>query len=248
MPIDINYFNLIKLDATSSTNSLLKEMVSKKQLTGPSVVWARHQTKGRGQGQNSWISEANKNLTLSIYTPLADFLAKDAFLLSAGIALEIVQLLAESGVAHLQLKWPNDILSCGKKIGGLLFENNMAGAQLRAILFGVGININQTEFLGLPKATSIKSVSGKSIAVTDFGEQLLLRMAQFLSQQETWNTKTWLKEYNAQLFGVEEELEFSTSKTRFKAILKGVNSSGEIVLEREGEILAYTTGQIKMHY
>lgn len=248
MPIDFGHFNLIKLDATPSTNTLLKEMLQKKKFQGPTVVWAKHQTQGRGQGARSWISAPNKNLTLSVYSPLEGVAATDAFLLSAGVAVTIAHLLTTFGVAAVELKWPNDILSGSKKIAGLLFENIITGTQLSGVLIGIGVNINQTEFLGLPKATSVALSTGKTIDVEGFGAQLLTQIAQLLKHPMPWPTAEWLTDYNQLLYGRYQQVTLNTPDTAFTALLKEVDATGALVIENAGKTFSYAPQKIRIQY
>ena len=58
--------NIIKLDATDSTNQFLKTLSKETDLENFTVVYANSQTKGKGQMGATWVSEAGKNLTMSI--------------------------------------------------------------------------------------------------------------------------------------------------------------------------------------
>jgi len=57
---------LIKLNATDSTNNYLKQLILERTLDDFSVVLAKHQTNGRGQRGASWLSEKGKNLAFSV--------------------------------------------------------------------------------------------------------------------------------------------------------------------------------------
>ncbi len=63
---------IIKLDATDSTNSFLKDLVTSSTLENLTVVVTQNQTKGRGQQESTWISEPYKNLTFSAFISLND--------------------------------------------------------------------------------------------------------------------------------------------------------------------------------
>ena len=63
----MHYFNLIKINATDSTNSWMKERYSSNKCFDGDVVWSQTQNIGRGQSNSIWISEKGKNLTFSIY-------------------------------------------------------------------------------------------------------------------------------------------------------------------------------------
>ena len=118
----MGYFNIIKLDAIPSTNDYLKVMRKSKKAKDMDLVWAINQTCGRGQRENKWISESNKNITISIYKNFKEFSIFHPFLISVIISISIVKCLEKLNVPNVLIKWPNDILSCNKKIGGVLIE------------------------------------------------------------------------------------------------------------------------------
>ena len=64
----------------------------------------------------------------------------------------------------MSIKWPNDILSENKKIGGILIENFFNKSKIKASVIGVGLNLNQEKFEKLPKATSLKIITGEKWA------------------------------------------------------------------------------------
>ena len=119
----MSFFNIIKLDAISSTNDYLKVMRKSKKAKDMDLVWAINQTSGRGQRENKWFSESHKSLTISIYKNFKDSSIFYPFLISVIISISIVKCLEKLKVPNVLIKWPNDILSCNKKIGGLLIEN-----------------------------------------------------------------------------------------------------------------------------
>ena len=60
---------VIKLDATDSTNDHLRQMMLANKLTTPTVVWSLFQKKGKGQRGQVWTSQAGENLMFSLYIP-----------------------------------------------------------------------------------------------------------------------------------------------------------------------------------
>lgn len=71
---------------------------------------------------------------------------------------------ALSKYADCSIKWPNDIVSGGKKICGILTRNIVFEGKITAVLVGVGINVNTDSFpADLPHATSLKLISDKEV-------------------------------------------------------------------------------------
>src|SRR6218665_3951820 len=111
---------VIKLDAIDSTNEFLKELLSKQTVENFTVVTAENQTKGKGQMGAVWNSEVGKNLIMSVL--IKDFFTGSSVIynLNIAVSLAVIQSLQEKKIPKLSIKWPNDIMSDPKKIGGIL--------------------------------------------------------------------------------------------------------------------------------
>jgi len=138
--------NLIKVNATGSTNSYLKALVKSKTLFYPTCVWAKNQTKGKGLMGNTWEVEAGKNLTFSVYLPISSAMAEHPIAINLITTLSIYNTLKLLNIPQLYIKWPNDIMSVNKKIGGILIENNYQNGVFNESIVGIGINVNQLNF------------------------------------------------------------------------------------------------------
>jgi BirA family transcriptional regulator, biotin operon repressor / biotin---[acetyl-CoA-carboxylase] ligase len=102
------------------------------------VVTAEHQTEGKGRGGRRWFSEPGSNLLISIVMRKA----KLEPLASIRIALVLHDVLQAEGVSSAALRWPNDLLASGGKIGGILMEHAPGGEE-EALVVGIGLNVNQ---------------------------------------------------------------------------------------------------------
>ena len=105
--------------ALGSTNSELLRRSA--PLRGTDVLLAERQTGGRGRRGRAWASPLAANIYLSLSRTFAGGLSRMGGLsLAAGVA--VGEALRELGVAGVGLKWPNDVLVDGRKLGGLLVE------------------------------------------------------------------------------------------------------------------------------
>ena len=113
------------------------------------VVLAEAQTAGRGRLDRRWDSAPGENLLVSlVLRPLGP--PRDAPLLTLGAAAGLALAL------DLRVKWPNDLVTPdGQKVGGILAE--MEGP---VVILGLGLNVNQTRFDGLPNAISLAMLRG----------------------------------------------------------------------------------------
>lgn len=150
--------NLITLKEVGSTNTFLKDAVSKSTpLLDGTVILAEKQFAGRGQSKNSWLSEPGKNLTFSILLNPAFLLVEQQFILNMAVSLALNDVLSKYAGFEASIKWPNDIFIGGKKVGGMLIENIILGNQIRHAIIGIGLNVNQVDFPSyINNVTSLK--------------------------------------------------------------------------------------------
>lgn len=138
-------FRLELLDACASTNTLLLERARGGEPSG-SVIACELQTAGRGRRGNSWQSGLGGSLTFSLLWRFAqDAAGLSGLSLAAGVAL--ARALASVGAAEVQLKWPNDLLHAGRKLGGILIEVQADGPGATAAVIGIGLNLRMNAAL-----------------------------------------------------------------------------------------------------
>lgn len=167
--------DILKLDSCPSTNTRLAEIAP--TLAADTVVVAREQTAGRGQRGNSWEAAPGLNLTCSILMFNRHGLkAARQFALSEAVSLGIVDTLRHflGGDHSVAVKWPNDIYSGDKKICGILIENAISGSEISRSIIGVGVNVNQREFVsGAPNPVSIFNLLGHETPVDEVLEVMI---------------------------------------------------------------------------
>jgi len=146
---------------TDSTNRVAFELARVEEPEG-TVVLAEEQTGGRGRAGRVWHSERATGIYVSlllrpklapVQAPLLTMMAG----LSAHTAVE-----AATGLS-VDLKWPNDLIIRGKKAGGILTEMHAEPGQIRFVVVGIGLNVNQERFPGelANMATSLRQEMGK---------------------------------------------------------------------------------------
>lgn len=135
------------LDSVDSTNAEVSRRFAADEAT-VLVSLADAQTAGRGRRGRDWQSPRGENLYLSLGLSLpGGFSALDGFSLVVGVAA--VETLSALGVRNLSLKWPNDILHHGHKLGGILIELQGELEGVARIVAGVGLNVHMTDAPGV---------------------------------------------------------------------------------------------------
>ena len=142
-------FNTQMLDASGiryyphlgSTNTEARRL-AEAGAPGGTVVLADAQSAGRGRRGRSWHSPPGKGIYFSILLrpPEADPAAAAPLTLAA--AASAARKLRECSGVQVSVKWPNDLLIGGKKMGGILTEGRTGGQALLYIVLGIGLNIN----------------------------------------------------------------------------------------------------------
>lgn len=157
-----------------------------------SICVAETQTAGRGRHGHHWCSEPGAGLWFSCTVPVVPLTADVVPPLSLVIASELIRVLNAAGF-DIRLKWPNDLWSHDRKVGGLLVEQMGVGAA-RYWLIGVGINWSAPTHLPQDKTGVVPSVSGlfeegelSSIDHEALAEQLILVAIHAARHPETWS-------------------------------------------------------------
>ena len=130
------------VDVTGSTNDDLLE-AGKQGATHGTGLAARAQTAGRGRRGHKWDSTAG-NLLLSIVLRPCVNPAKYSGL-AAVSGLAVLEALEKQGLANeIGLKWPNDLVARGRKLGGILVEAARDNEGKPFAVCGIGVNVNYT--------------------------------------------------------------------------------------------------------
>ncbi|MFM2000363.1 MAG: hypothetical protein RL204_2310, partial [Bacteroidota bacterium] len=175
---------IIDLDTVDSTNNYAANMLKLSSPPAGTVITAQEQTNGRGQRGSSWTAFKGDNLLASIIV-YPNFLAPDeTFMLSRITALAIREAMEALTDKDVFIKWPNDIIVEGKKICGILIENNWSDFKIQSAIIGFGINVNQEKFM-IPKATSVKNLIGHFIPISEIQKTTLAYFDNWYSRLES---------------------------------------------------------------
>ena len=169
----IEYYNRLE-----STNAEAWELLALGAEHG-TVVLTDNQFQGKGRGGNSWFMGAGIGLAMSVIIN-KKYPLEYSGLISLAIGIAASQSIEKRGLKS-KLKWPNDILINGKKVGGILCETKIQEGWIKKIVVGIGINVNETsnEF-----PDSIKDNSTSMSICSNHPHQRELVVAEFLNSLE----------------------------------------------------------------
>jgi BirA family transcriptional regulator, biotin operon repressor / biotin---[acetyl-CoA-carboxylase] ligase len=239
-------YKVIFLENIDSTNVYLKKLCKMGSPEEGTVILADYQSKGKGQGANSWHSTIGMNITMSmLFRPSVK--ASDHFYLSEFVSLGICDTLLHFGIEST-IKWPNDIYVENRKIAGILVENSIRGENIFQVVVGIGLNVNETDFPDyIPNPVSMSMIKMKNF---DRQEVLNVLISKLISRYKYIinNEYDFLHfQYNELLFQKGILTGFYLGDDTFQATLSKVETSGELLLiKQDGNEQRYMHGEIQM--
>lgn len=225
---------IIKLDAINSTNTYLKELLAKEVVNETVVAVAHSQLNGKGQMGTTWSSEPGKNLTFSVLHDISFLKNAQQFYVSMAVSLAVFEVLKTILIPELKIKWPNDILSGNKKLCGILIENTIRDGKQQYCIAGIGLNVNQAVFPGLPFATSLKMVVGINFNLDELLLLLLKKLSFYFEKLKTEDFLALKNEYLQALYRYKKPSTFKTAQHEtLTGIIVNVTESGRLQLKLE---------------
>lgn len=161
-------------DALSSTMDIAMDLGIKGAPEG-TLVLAETQTKGRGRLSRTWFSPKYKGIYLSLLLK-PKILPYQTPVFTLLTAVSICEAVKEITGLEAQIKWPNDILIHNKKLGGILTELDAETDEVRFIIIGIGINVNNDKRTLVAGATSLKNEKKESIIRLELLKEILRKM------------------------------------------------------------------------
>ena len=236
-------FDIIHIDETGSTNRWLREHADTER---DQLLWTDYQTAGRGCGSNTWESERGKNLLFSLLIHPQGLKANAQFSISMAISVAIVKALSSllsssssllSSSSSFTIKWPNDIYWRDRKLCGILIENRLSGGFVRDSIIGVGLNVNQMQFLSdAPNPVSLRQITGR-----EYDREALLH-----NVAERFTLDVDAEEYRSLLYRRHGFHDYRDVDGDFEAELVTVEDDGHLLLrDRNGRQRRYAFKEVQ---
>lgn len=234
-------FDVDLLPVCASTNAVLLARAEAGAPSG-SVVLAETQTAGRGRRGRTWFSAPGDSLTFSLLWRFAPGTAPAGLSLAVGLAAAMA--IEKLGVGEAALKWPNDLLQDGKKLGGILVEL-VPGAPHVAVI-GIGLNLRLPATL----PQELQERSAALDAAVDANRLLAAILAELLAVLEifaaagfaglraAWRAHHAFEDARVQLLS-----DFAPPRP---GICRGVDSDGALLLETDGRVERILSGEISL--
>ncbi len=217
------------LEQVDSTNNYAMGKIAEGSAVHGMAWYSSNQTNGKGQRGKHWEGKTGENIALSVVsTPPAYFL-QSPFLFNAWISLVCRRFLAETIHEKVLIKWPNDLMVCDRKAGGILIENKYRGNNWNWSIVGIGINVNQTNFSNEAKCpVSLKQITGLTYQPEKLARDLHIEILNSFEKISNLNLKEVWNEYHLFLYKMGELVSFKKDDAIIETVVVGVNEQGEL--------------------
>lgn len=226
----------------ASTMEVAKEEAQRGAPEG-TVVIADEQTCGRGRLERIWLSPRGGVYLSIILYPQTDYLPSLIMVASVAAAHSITEV---TGLES-QLKWPNDVLIKGKKVGGILIESGIRGRGVNHAVVGMGINVNlkTADFAQiLPTATSLADELGREVPRLKLVRSLLFEFERlYLSLP----SEAVYQEWRDSLVTLGRKVHVRSGSSLYEGSAESVARDGSLVLRRpDGNPILIAAGDVTL--
>lgn len=222
------------------------------------VAFAELQSAGRGRRGRRWIAPFGSGLTFSISWTFAETPA-DLPALGLALGVAIAKVLSGLGAQRLSLKWPNDLLHDGRKLGGLLTQLRQESGGAATVVAGLGLN------LALPDAArnaieAVNSSDHPALAVADLAgatpqgvpsrnliaSRLVLGFEDALREFATVGFTGFAHEWAALDALRGAPVRVHQGSERFEGTARGTDRDGALLVESAGRVLRVFSGDVSV--
>ena len=235
----------VLLKSIDSTNSYL---MRQEPAVGVSVCFAELQTAGRGRRGRQWVSPFASNIYLSLRLSINGGLgAFEGISLAVGVA--VARALHELGVVDIQLKWPNDVLWSGKKLGGILIEVVGDPSGVCHLVVGLGLNLKTEKsmssaidqpWIALDKILPVLPNRNKVAAC------LLNHIVPLLNNYEVEGFSSYKSEWESLNAHANQLVDLYVGLVRLSGLMRGVNAVGALLLETDKGVEVFHGGEVSL--
>lgn len=235
---------LCVLDETDSTNAQMLAQLGEGRGHGCAML-AERQTAGRGRRGRAWASPFAGGLSLSVgWTFHGGVQLLEGLSLAVGVA--VARALAEFDVPDIRLKWPNDVWCRGRKLAGVLLELGGDLTDRCSVVVGLGLNVRLPSGDGIDQPwidlEGVRPGVGRNPLAAAVLNQLLPLLDSFPQTGFAAYRDEWLQ--LDQFAG--QPVRVHTANRDWQGLARGVDATGALVLEVEGERRRFYGGEVTL--
>ena len=212
------------------------------------VCLAESQHAGRGRRGRHWISPYARNIYASVlwkFTMGPDTLAG----LGLAVGVGIMRTLQQIGVCDAGLKWPNDVIWNGAKLGGILLEMTGISASNCSVVVGVGLNVAMSCNPGVEidqPWTDIDTILGQRISRNVICAALIQHVMKILIEFENSGLAPLLAEWREYDVATGRQVTVHLPDSQVSGVGQGIDDNGALVVKSNNAMHRFFSGEVSL--
>lgn len=233
------------LFAVDSTNDVALKKSLSLQEGKVYVCFAEYQRQGRGRRGRQWLSPLGCNLYSSFSWQFEEGAAVlEGLSLSIGVA--VARVINGLSVNSVTLKWPNDILLNGKKLGGILLEMTGDPAGRCQVVVGIGINVDMPEGQEIDQPWIALEALVPDVSRVQLAADLAGQIVSLLSSYAKEGFSNYIDEWQALDAFVGQRVKIISGSQETLGFARGVAADGALLLEVDGVAQRFYGGELSL--
>jgi BirA family biotin operon repressor/biotin-[acetyl-CoA-carboxylase] ligase len=232
-------------EEVGSTSDVARELAEEGAAHGE-VVIAEAQTAGRGRRGRTWVSPPRRNVYLSVVLR-PDLPPARAAELTLVASVALCDALRQAGV-EAGIKWPNDVLASGKKIGGILTELAAEPDRVSWVAIGIGVNVNAREEDFPPElrgeATSVLLERGQAAPRALFAAALLATLESWIDRHAAEGFEAIREAWRERNVTLGREVVVRTDGREITGLAEDLDAGGALLVRTAGGLERVLAGDV----
>ncbi len=242
----------LRVDVQAVVDSTSTRIVEAPAQSDPQALLAEFQTAGRGRRGRQWLTPFGSQLALSLAWSF-DAMPRQLTTLPLAVGVICARVIRGCGIADVGLKWPNDILVGGRKLGGILLEHRGESGSACRVILGVGINVSlqaeQATAVDQPWASLNQLLQERGLPIVSRNELaagLLRELAEMLAAFSYSGFAPLLAEWNALDLSRGRSVRVTQNDREFDAVARGVDADGALLVDVDGRRQVLHSGEVRL--
>lgn len=200
------------------------------------VVCTEMQTKGRGRLGRSWFSPKYKGIYCSIILR-PKLSPSDLAKLTLLSAVAVAEAVEKAANVQAVIKWPNDLLIKNKKLAGILTELRAEVDQMKFVIIGIGLNVNNTAAQLVDGATSLKHEAGQTFSRIEILQEMLRAFERWYLRSHKNNFEEVLAAWKDRAYTLGKRVRVSDPASVIEGIAVDLDEDGGLLIRQDSGVV-----------
>ncbi len=232
-----------------STNNYAKKIASEGCAHG-TVVVADRQTMGRGRIGRQWQSDSADGLWFSIVVR-PELEPENIQVITLAASVAVVEAIKETQGIICGIKWPNDIILDGRKLGGILTELSAEPGHVNYVVVGIGINVNQDlehfDYEIRQKAVSLKMYDNKAVQRSKLLGSILTSFEKLYKSVLLGKNKDIIDKWTEYSVTIGKEVKVAYRNVEYIGTAQSIAADGRLIVKcKDGVTREISAGEIQV--